>query len=269
MRRTLTALALATTLMLTACGGTGDGDGRAEASPRPETSTSAPATDDAGPAADGPAEPETGCPDDADACATFDDLDDWPEDNTADLFAGYDRYLGGTYRLLARTDKRVRAGTPFATTDHSNESSVVVDADFAVHLDSPATSEAGIGCWRRPDSPTEFIFLVSRDTVRIVLQTEDGQQVDLAYAPTDDALLGNSAVNHLRAECTQSTGDSGAEAHLALTLNGQRLISVEYPKTVQQHAWEVGPGIGLYVSGSGADVFFDNVAVTGTCETYC
>lgn len=218
----------------------------------------------------------SGCPSDAAYCETFDgSAKDWPSKNTTDFYEGYDSYLGGSYRMGERTDATVTADAPVNASDISQDYSVQVDVDAELGQSFPADGEFGITCWEHPVSDgstnTAFLFFINPTGASIDLwDSIEGKDHTLAQVPLQ-GVVNASGVNHLTATCIQGNNPQTQEvqAQLALSINGQKVVSVNYDKTTKQYAWDVGTdqsSLGLLVAGKGSDVFYKNFAVTSRCQ---
>ena len=264
------AAALATTVLLALCAtACNDDDSSAGDSADPTTSAT-PSTSAATPASTPPSTTATtattattvatgGCVTGAVVCETFDtDTAGWTDDNSADSFAGWDAYQGGSYRMVIRNGSAISVRGPYDITDSSPDYGVQIDVDALLGTDAPSGSGVGVGCWGSDDTDTYFELLLDDQSAYIALVSAGDVHV-LDKEPAA-GVLDTAGVNHLTAQCQQSaTGD----ADLALTVNGQQLASVQYANSVQSFAWSVGPQVLLVADGAGTDVFYDNFAITG------
>jgi hypothetical protein len=229
--------------------------------------TSTPAT----PVPSSTAATTSGCPATADKCDDFSSTSTgWPVTNTANYYANYDNYLGGTYRIGERHDATISEDAPIKATDVSNNYSVQIDADVIAGTGAPATAAAGFVCWEQEnsdgDGTTGFVLSINGSTADIGLwDSFDSTYHKIASEPAAGLLNYGGTPNHLTALCIQGTHAGGPQAQIGLAVNGKVAVTAAYDKTVKNYEWSVANGIGVIAEGNGADFFYDNFALTSKC----
>lgn len=266
--------------VLTACSSSVTGKGTTV----PSSPASSPIASSSAPASGFPSSPAASsggtaggsCASDADYCDDFTSQSTgWPVENKAHYFAGYDPYLGGTYRVGERTDATVSETAPFDVTKISSDYSVQVDVDAVLGTAMPSGTGMGISCWEHEakdgQSTSAFVFLVTDAETSIGLWSEaDGAYHDIVTNKTPGLLKTAGAPNHVTATCIQGTSGGSAEAHLGIAINGTDAATATYAKSVKNYEWGVGSHVGVLASGKDSDVFYDNFTLTSKCEgTYC
>lgn len=210
----------------------------------------------------------SGCPTTADKCDDFSNTaSGWPVANESHFYAGYDNYLGGTYRVGERTQATIAEDSPIKATDVSNNYSVQLDADVVAGTNSPATSGAGFVCWHKELSDggsTGFVLSVTGTTAEIGLWDGiDGTYHAIASKPVSGLQAGQMA--HLTALCIQGSSQGGSQAQLSLAVNGTVAVTAAYDKSLKTYDWSVADGIAVIAQGQGSDFFYDNFALTSKC----
>lgn len=210
-----------------------------------------------------------GCPTGHDFCDAFEDSGSgWQVANEENFFSGYDSYAGGTYRVGERGTKTYVSYAPVELFTIASDSSVQVDVDAMLAPQSPESAAFGISCWghkNQAGGTGAFLFFVYKDAARIVLWTDTGSSERLADATLPPLADGP---HHLTAQCLQTVpkGERFVHAVMSLKIDGKPAVSVSYAKSLKNHEWSVGQQVGLLAAGKGADVFYDNFAITGMCD---
>lgn len=226
--------------------------------------SAAPASTPAGSGAPG----ASGCVAGAKFCDEFTSHDSgWAAENTANYFAGYDPYLGGTYRMGERTDAALTEDAPFDVVDAAPDYSVQVDVDATPGSTFPSGGFLGVDCWEHAvkdggGATSAFLLQISGSEALIGLWDDlTGKFHQIAARPAA-GVLKSGATNHLTAQCLQGTDAGGAAAQLSLTVNGTKVVSATYARSTKNWEWQVGNKVGLLAVGQGSDVFYDNFAIT-------
>lgn len=214
------------------------------------------------------------CPAKAAYCAQFDgSADGWPVTNQTDYFAQYTSYAGGTYRLGQRSAATEVQQAPVDITKISHDYSVQIDVDAIPYHSMPLSTSAGIDCWQHKSNghTAAFLFFVDPSTVEIGMWDElNGEYHKIASKSDAGLVKTDGSPNHFTVACVQSSHNGGATAELGIKINGKVALVTRYDKSLKNYEWSVGPGVGLLASGKGADIFYDNFAVTSLCRgTYC
>jgi len=262
---------------LSACSSSSPGQGKTTPvqTPAPRTTSKAPSTPATTPATTPPATSSTtaaaaSCPAKAHYCAQFSgSADGWPVTNQNDYFASYDSFDGGTYRLGQRSAATAVEQAPTDITNISHDYSVQIDVDATPYHSMPQSDSMGIDCWAHKSDGHEsaFLFFVNPSTVEIGLWDDISGQYHKIASKSDAGLVKtDGSTNHLEAACVQGTHGGGASAELGIKINGKIALVTHYDKSDQNYAWSVGPSVGVLASGKGADVFYDNFAVTSLCH---
>jgi hypothetical protein len=218
----------------------------------------------------------TGCPGAAASCDTFAGAGTgWGATNQTDYYYGYSSFSGGTYRVGTRTTSTVDSDAPQRLRVISPDYGVRVDVDALLNPRAPAGSGVGITCWSHDTadgSISAFVFFVYADHVKIALwAAPDGHPVDVA-ARKAHLLIGGTTFNHLTASCVRGTSADGKpEATLTLSVNGSMAVAATYGTGPKDAPWSVSDGkgesqAGVLAVGKDADAFFDNFALTPTCQ---
>ncbi len=270
-RRTALGLAVGAALVATACSNGTNGKGTtapgltSPAAGSGSGSSGFPST----PASSGSSAGGGSCVSGAGYCDTFGDASTgWAVENKPHFFAGYDKYLGGTYRVGERTAATVSEPAPTDITKLAADYSVQVDVDAVLANTMPATSSFGISCWEHASSDGSstagFVFLVSATNTSIGLWSDtDGAYHEIVSQPTPPgALKTDGTPNHLTATCVQDRSSGSVQAQLGISVNGASAVTTTYAKSVKTHTWAVGTHAGLLASGLGSDIFYDNFALT-------
>lgn len=217
----------------------------------------------------------TACSPKAAFCDTFSDTGSgWPVDNAEHFYAGYDDYLGGTYRLGERTNAAISQVAPVEITEIAHDYSVQLDVDATLGSQMPAGDIIGFTCWEHEieggnGATSAFLIEVNQTEAKIGLWDDvTGDYHEIASKPAH-GVLDPSGTNHLTAVCIQGNGRSGVEAVLGLKVNRKVLVTAKYAKTAKTYDWSVGKQVGLLAAGEGADVFYDNFAIRSQCQSYC
>lgn len=210
------------------------------------------------------------CPPKAKYCAQFTgSADGWPTTNQNDYFAQYDSFGGGTYRLGQRSQATAVEEAPTDITSISHDYSVEIDVDATPYQSMPLSTSAGIDCWAHKANghTSAFLFFVDPSTVEIGLWDEDTGQYHKIASKSDAGLVKtDGSSNHLTVACVQGTHAGGTRAELGIKINGKIALVTHYDKSVSTYSWSVAPEVGLLASGKGADVFYDNFAITSLCH---
>jgi hypothetical protein len=255
-RRIALAAVAGSALLATACGGTTAGKG-STASGFPAASAPTPGAAGGG-----------SCVAGAGYCDTFSDTSTgWAVENKPHFFAGYDKYLGGTYRVGERTSNTVSERAPVDIATVSADDNVQVDVDAALAPTMPAGGGFGLTCWEHASkdgaSTSAFVFQVtSTDTSIGLWSATDGAYHDIVSEKTPGPLKPAGTRNHVTATCVRVSAGGSQRAQLSIAVNGAAVAAVTYAKSVKSYPWDVGPHVGLLASGQGSDIFYDNFALT-------
>lgn len=209
-----------------------------------------------------------GCPSAAGYCDTFDGVGPgWAVENEPHFFAGYSTYLGGTYRVGERVGAIVSEPAPADVAAISTGYGIRLDVDAVPDATMPAGASFGLSCWEHPARDARnvaaFVFLVSATTTRIGRWSDiDGAYHDIVTAPTPGGPTIGGRANHVTATCVRSRSGAAAVARLAISVNGVRAAATTYAGHGGADGWSVGRHVGLLAAGRGADVFYDNFALT-------
>lgn len=191
----------------------------------------------------------------------------WPVENKTDYYAHYDPYGGGTYRMGERTGKAKTELAPVDTTTISKDYGVQVEVNAVLGKNAPSTSYLGLVCWDHDSAKhTEagFLFFVTAASVDVTLLPDTGSQPrTLDVNQSGNFVKPFPATNHLSATCEQRRSAGRLDADLVLSVNGSRVLHVQYAKSVKNYAWSPGPHVGLLVGGPKSDVYYDNFSVAG------
>jgi hypothetical protein len=277
VRRSLLLFAVGVAAAVTtvsACSSSSPGQGRISTSHRAPTSSTAPKSPTDFPSTTSSSASSTAaagtCPAKAGYCAQFDgSADGWPVTNQSDYFAQYTSYSGGTYRLGQRSSATEVQQAPVDITKISHDYSVQIDVDAIPYHSMPLSTSAGIDCWEHKSNghTAAFLFFVDPSTVEIGLWDEFNGEYHKIASKSDAGLVKtDGSPNHLTVACVQGEHHGGVTAELGIKINGKVALVTSYDKSVHNYEWSVGPGVGLLASGKGADVFYDNFAVTSLCH---
>ena len=217
---------------------------------------------------------QSGCPTKAKYCDQFADANSgWQVTNESHFFAQYDTYGGGTYRLGERRQATVTEDAPTNITRVSRDYSVLIDVDATPYRTMPFSASAGIDCWEHQTGghTSAFLFFVNPTTVEIGLWDETtGAYHKIASKSAAGLVKTEFTANHLTVACLQASRGGGVIAELGIEINGKVALVAQYAKSTKNYAWDVAPNVGLIASGKGADVFYDNFAITSLCKgDYC
>lgn len=204
----------------------------------------------------------------------------WPTTNDRDYYEGWSTYLNGTYRMVQRKEGAASALAPVGTADISQDYSVQVDVDAVLGARTPPAGQFGIVCWQHPTSDggsdSAFLLFVGQKSAGSVLwDDQDGSGHVVASQAVGNGVVKVKGVNHLTAQCIQGVDQQSqsAAAQLSLTVNGQKVVSTTYDKSVANYSWNVTStgngeksGLGVLASGAGEDVFYKNFAITDRCQ---
>lgn len=205
------------------------------------------------------------CPSYAKYCDQFADTSSgWPAQNTSDFFAQYDSFAGGTYRLGERTNATITEDAPLDITSISPSYGVKIEVDAIRNQTMPGGDDEGISCWEHPaksgGGTAAFLFFFNSARVEIGLwDGEDGSYHRIAQKAVSLLHTDGQTADHLTADCIQN-GDGSAG--LAMSVNGQVVLSASYAHSVHDYEWDPANKVGLLAGGQGADVFYDNFAVS-------
>ena len=252
LRARLLLLAALALVVLSACG-SGSGGAAATKKDPSKSTTSAP------PSASGPA-----CPSGAKCFDFADKSSGWPETNEADHFANQDPYLGGSYRIGGRASGTWNITAPVKVTELADDYGVQIDADVVPGQNFPPNAAWGASCWTSPLQGSRFSgfgVYVQPSTATIGLW----DQYTGAFKPLKgrdvSAVVKPGQKNHLSLSCVQAPAAGGAEARIAVQVNGSEVGSLHYANSVKNFGWKPADGVGLFVAGKGADAFYDNVVI--------
>lgn len=271
----LSAAALAAALLaVAACSSSSPGQGHVTTThhaPKPTTSTHSPTNFPSTTASSSSSAAGSGsCPSKAQYCAQFaGSADGWPVTNQTDYFAEYESYDGGTYRLGQRSAATAVEQAPVDITKISHDYSVEIDVDAIPYHTMPLTTSAGIDCWAHKSNghTSAFLFFVDPSTVEIGMWDEDTGAYHKIASKSDAGLVKtDGSPNHFTAACVQAEHSGGVSAELGIKINGKVALVTHYDKSDKTYPWSVGPSVGVIASGQGADVFYDNFAVTSLCH---
>lgn len=215
-----------------------------------------------------------GCPRKAKYCDQFSDTSSgWPVTNDAHYFAQYDPYEGGTYRLGERRAATITEQAPTDISRVASDYSVQIDVDASPYRTMPLSTSAGIDCWEHQSNghTSAFLFFVNPSTVEVGLWDESTGAYHKIASKSDAGLVRtDGSPNHLTAACVQASKSGGVTAELGMEINGKVAIVAQYAKSTKNYSWDVAPDVGVLASGKGADVFYDNFAITSLCSgDYC
>jgi hypothetical protein len=190
----------------------------------------------------------------------------WPDVNDDAHYANHDAYLDGTFRVGARESGTYILTAPIAASALAKDYGVRIEADATMGQAFPEDGAWGAACWTRAleeGGYAGFGAYVQPTRVTLGIFDEDTG----AFTPLEHNDVGGlvkaRSVNHLRLTCRQDTSEGSATADLAVELNGEKVVSTSYGGGVGDLGWEAADGVGLLAAGKDADVFFDNVEISG------
>lgn len=199
-------------------------------------------------------------------CATFDTAADaWSTQNTTKYAVGWSNYLGGTFRMTERHASTLPEQAPVDISKFSPTDSVQIDVNAIVGSGSPVSAEYGVTCWNKQISSggtAAFTFFFGRQGAEIGLWDYiDGNYHQIKATRWNNVVQPAPYENEVRVLCVQGQDKYGTVAKLGLAVNGRTLIA-QYAKSVKTYEWQPTNHVGLLVSGTGADVFYDDFGVT-------
>ena len=242
---------------LAGCGAGSDaGDGEKKGAKEPAPPTSSPLV----------------CPDGA-QCFDFADKDSgWPEQNETGYFANQDPYLDGSYRIGGREAGTWNVTSPVQVTELANDYGVQIETDAVSGEGFPANAAWGASCWTAlvdGGGFSGFGVYVQQGTATLGLWNQYTGEFKPLKNRDVSGLVKAGQKNHLTLSCRQESASGGAQARIDVELNGSAAVSIAYANSVQNFGWKPADGVGLLVAGKGADVFYDDVVITGKCDQYC
>lgn len=202
---------------------------------------------------------------DATYCDSFDTAHDaWASQNTDKYFVGWSNYLGGTFRMTERHASTLPQAAPFDISKASPSDNVVVDVNAVVGGQSPIGSEYGVTCWNQRASnggTSAFTFFFGSRGAEIGLWGyTDGSYHQIKAVHWSNVLQPAPYENKVRAICVHGQDKYGTIAKLGLAVNGHTVIAT-YAESAKNYEWKTSNQVGLLVSGTAADVFYDNFGV--------
>lgn len=258
LRHAAAVLVALLALVLTGCGSSEAGE--------KDTSKSDEASAAAEPSATSGSTP---CPEEA-KCFDFSEAGSgFAEVNEPAYFAKQDSYLEGSFRMTSRQAGTWNAPAPVKVTDLANDYGVSIETDAVMGQSFPDSAAWGASCWTGEEDGrglTGFGVYVQPRSVTVGVWSDGGEFKPLKSRDVS-AVLEPGEKNRLLLSCGQDTSSGSVEAALGVELNGEPVVSTTYGKGAQNVSWEVGDGVGLFVAGKGGDVFFDDVVVTGKCDS--